>query len=77
MSINMPPHVGSVLGDRLHQRLNDASVGVEQVVTGHARLAGHASRNNDEISTLQAGAQLLGAGVASNLSPKQKLVRTC
>ena len=41
-----------VLGDGLSQGLHDAGVDVEQVVTGHARLAGHSSRDDHQVSTL-------------------------
>lgn len=42
-------------------------VDVEQVVTGHAWLAGYACRDNDQVAAVQGLGQLLRTQVASHL----------
>ena len=50
-------------GTRLHA-LDDAGVNLEQVVAGHAGLAGHAGGDDDDIGALERVSQLLLASVA-------------
>jgi hypothetical protein len=60
-------YLGAVLGNALCQGLHDAGVDVEQVVTGHAGLARHSSRDDHQVSTLQSCSQALLASVSSHL----------
>lgn len=60
-------HVGAVLGDSSDEGLHNASVDVEEVIAGHAGLAGHACGNDHEVTALQSGAQLSVADEALNL----------
>jgi len=41
------------LGGRLGEVTDDGRVGVEQVVTGHSRLAGNTGRDNDDLDVLE------------------------
>ena len=52
-------HLGAVLAAGLHQALDDAGVDLEEVVAGHARLAGHARRDDDNVAALERLAQLV------------------
>ena len=60
--------LGGVLGNSLGQVANDGGVGVEQIVTGHAGLAGDTSGDEDNLRALQALSErlvaILGRGVA-------------
>lgn len=56
----------------LSQILDNGRVGVKQVIAGHARLAGDASRDNDNIGTLQGVRQLGIANMASHLQDFRK-----
>ena len=46
-------HLGGDLGSSLNKTLDDACVGVEEVIAGHARFSGHACWNDDEVSALK------------------------
>ena len=46
--------VGAVLGGGLCEVTNDGGVGVEKVVTGHARLAGDTGGDEDNLGALEA-----------------------
>ena len=52
----------------LAEALDDAGVDVEQVVAGHARLAGHACGDDHQVAVLQRHRQLVSAGVAGDLN---------
>jgi hypothetical protein len=60
-------HVGAVLRARLCQSLDNAGVDVEEVVAGHARLAGHAGRDDDQLGAGQRLPQIVRAQVALDL----------
>lgn len=47
--------IGRHLGSSLSNGLDNASVDIEEVITGHARLAGHTGRDDDDIAALQRG----------------------
>ena len=47
--------IGRHLGGGLSNCLNNAGIDVEEVVTGHARLARHAGRDDNHIASLQRG----------------------
>ncbi len=66
-------HLRAVLGHGLCQVLHDSSVDVEQVVTCHARLARHSSRDDHKISTLQSCSQVLLPCVSSHLMQALKV----
>ena len=51
--------IGSVVGNGLSKRRDDGGVSVEQVVTGHARLAGYTSGDNDNLDALERGGKIL------------------
>jgi hypothetical protein len=55
--------LGAVLGAGLGQVADDGGVGVEQVVTGHAGLAGHAGGNEDNLGALEGGGKARGSGL--------------
>jgi hypothetical protein len=46
-------YVGSIIGDCFHEASHDAGVDVEQIVSRHARLAGHACGDDNEVHILQ------------------------
>lgn len=50
---DVDPCVGADLCDRLAETADDAGVDVEEVVAGHARLARHSSRDDDEVAPLE------------------------
>lgn len=54
----------NILSNTLGNGADDASVDVEEIVTGHARLARDTSGDNDNLGILQSGAQLLGLHTA-------------
>mmetsp|Transcript_15307 Transcript_15307/g.33140 ORF Transcript_15307/g.33140 Transcript_15307/m.33140 type:complete len:218 (-) Transcript_15307:241-894(-) len=56
-----------ILAHSLNQGLHDASVGVEQVISGHPRLAWDTSGNDDEVSALEASSKLGITGVGAYL----------
>uniref|UniRef100_A0A182FQJ8 Uncharacterized protein n=1 Tax=Anopheles albimanus TaxID=7167 RepID=A0A182FQJ8_ANOAL len=55
------------LGTTRSQIPHDRGVRVEQIVTGHARLAGYTSRNDNDIGALQGLLQILGTIVTGHL----------
>mmetsp|Transcript_23178 Transcript_23178/g.41172 ORF Transcript_23178/g.41172 Transcript_23178/m.41172 type:complete len:219 (+) Transcript_23178:606-1262(+) len=61
------PGVGAVVCNTLDKSAHDAGVDVEEVVTGHAGLTGHACGDDDQIAAGEAGAELCIAAVSSNL----------
>lgn len=52
--------LGGGLGNSLGEVANDGSVGVEEVVTGHAGLAGDTSGDEDDLGILEGGGETLG-----------------
>ena len=56
--------LGAVLSARLAQVLDDACVDGEEVVAGHAGLAGNARGDDDEVASLERVRELFLAGVA-------------
>lgn len=60
-------HLGGMLSHSLGQFLHNAGIDIEQVVTGHAGLAGHAGRDDDEVCALQSLPKLLLAIMPGNL----------
>lgn len=48
------------------------SIHVEQVITSHAGLPGHASGNNDKVSALKGTSQLVRASVRTDLQVCRK-----
>mmetsp|Transcript_31587 Transcript_31587/g.57387 ORF Transcript_31587/g.57387 Transcript_31587/m.57387 type:complete len:212 (+) Transcript_31587:985-1620(+) len=59
--------VGAVLGNGLNELLDNAGIGVEEIVTGHSGLAGDTSGDDDELSTGKAGSEAVSTGIALNL----------
>lgn len=55
-----------VLGDRLGEVAYDRGVGVEEVVTGHSRLARDTGRDDDDLGVLEGSCEVIG-GVACYL----------
>ena len=47
-----------MLGDGLCEVTNDRGVGVEEIVTGHARLSGDTGGDEDNLGTLEARANI-------------------
>lgn len=45
--------IGCVLCDSLGQVADDGGIGVEEVITGHSRLAGDTSRDHDNLDALE------------------------
>lgn len=43
--------LGAVLGNRVGNVLDDASIHVEQIIASHTRLAGHTSGDDNDIGT--------------------------
>ncbi len=64
--------IGRVLGNSFGKVADDGCVGVEQVVTGHAGLSGHTSRDNDNLGALQSLSELV-LGVTNNLGQSVRL----
>lgn len=58
--------LGGGLSDLLRKVTDDGGVGVEEVITGHARLARNASGDDDDLSTFQGTGEVVG-GVALDL----------
>ena len=42
-------HIRAVLGDGSAERFDDTGINVEEIVTGHTGLSGHASRDDNNI----------------------------
>lgn len=57
--------LGGVLSSGLGEVADDGGVGVEQVVTGHAGLAGHTSGDNDDLSALEGLGETGGSGIVA------------
>jgi hypothetical protein len=55
--------LGGVLSSGLGEVADDGGVGVEQVVTGHAGLAGNTSGDDDDLSTLEGSGEAGGSGI--------------
>lgn len=55
--------VGGVLGSGLGEIADDGGVGVEEIVTGHAGLAGDTSGDEDNLGVLQGTGEALGGSV--------------
>ena len=60
-------YASSLLADSLRKALDNVGVGVEEIITGHAGLAGHTSGDHNNIGTSQSCSELLGTGESSNL----------
>ena len=58
--------VGGVLGGGLGEVADDGGVGVEQVVTGHAGLAGDTSGDDDDLGVLEGGGEAGGGGIVAD-----------
>lgn len=57
--------LGAGLGAGLGQVTDDGGVGVEQIVTGHAGLAGNTGGDEDNLGALESGGQAGGGGVVA------------
>lgn len=57
--------LGAGLGAGLGEVADDGGVGVEQVVTGHAGLAGNTGGDEDDLSALEGGGQARGGGIVA------------
>jgi hypothetical protein len=55
-----------VLGGGLGEVADDGGVGVEQVVTGHAGLAGDTSGDDDDLGALEGGGEAGGGGIVAD-----------
>lgn len=60
-------YVGAVFGDGSAKGLNDASIDVEEIIAGHARLAGDAGGDDDDVRILQGLTELVLARETSDL----------
>ena len=58
--------LGGSVGGSLGKITDDGGVGVEQVVTGHARLAGNTGGNENDLRTLQAFLEAGSIGVVAS-----------
>jgi hypothetical protein len=58
--------LGGSVGSGLGEVADDGSVGVEQVITGHAGLAGDTSGDENDLRVLEAVAQTSGIGVVAS-----------
>lgn len=58
--------LGGSLGSGLGEVTDDGSVGVEQVITGHAGLAGDTSGDENDLRVLEAVAQTSSIGVVAS-----------
>lgn len=58
----------AVLGDGSTKVLDNSSINVEKVVTGHTRLPWYTSWNDNEISSFKSFGQVIIAHVSNNLS---------
>lgn len=63
-------HLRAVLGNGGAKAFDNASIDVEQVISGHAWFAGHTGRDYDYISTLQGLAKLCFSHEPSHLTKK-------
>eukprot|EP00128_Syssomonas_multiformis_P002965 Colp12_sorted_trinity150504_noHs@4722 len=59
--------LGAVLGASLSKGLDNGGVGVEEVITGHTRLAGNTSGDDDNIAASEGSRKLVSTNVASDL----------
>lgn len=59
--------LGASLGTSCGQIAHNRRVGVEQIVTGHARLAGNSGRNDDDVGVGQSLLQIFRPIVAGDL----------
>lgn len=59
--------IRAVGGTGVSQTLDNTSVGVEQIITSHARLAGNAGRDHNNLAALQSISNLLHTNVTSGL----------
>ncbi len=57
-----------ILGSALGKGLDDSSINVEEIIAGHTRLAGHSSRDNNDIGALESRTERVGALVSRDLS---------
>lgn len=60
--------LGASSGTSLSQTLDNAGVGVEQIISGHSRLSGDTGRDDNNVGTIQSLTSLLHTDEASNLS---------
>jgi hypothetical protein len=64
--------VGGDLGSNLDQALDDTSVDLEQIVTGHAGLAGNSCRNDNDVGVFEGSLRtVIGGEVASGLGRRR------
>ena len=57
----------AVLGDGRAKVLDNASIDVEKIITGHTRLPGDTSWNDNEVSSFKSFRQLIISHVSNNL----------
>lgn len=69
---NVDHGLGRMCRDGDGEGVHDARVDVEQVVAGHARLAGHSCGDNDEVGSGEGGSELVGASVAGDLCGRER-----
>lgn len=58
----------TVLGDGGGERLDDTSIDVEEIVTGHSGLTWHTGRDNYDVASLQGLGELIFPSVTLNLN---------
>jgi len=61
-------YMWAVLGDGSAKVLDNSSINVEKIVTGHTRLPWYTSWNDNEISSFKSFGQVIIAHVSNNLS---------
>ncbi len=70
-------YLGAVLGAGFCQALDNASIDVEQVITSHARLAGHSSRDDNQVRIFQGSTQALLSRMPGHLNDTVVSARFC
>lgn len=68
----MGAYMRAILCNSCAKRLNNTSINVEQIITGHTRFPWHTSWNNDNISSLQSLPQLFFSCITQNLQVHEK-----
>ena len=69
---NVDHGLGRMRRDGDGEGVHDARVDVEEVVAGHARLAGHSCGDDHEVSAGEGGGELVGARVARDLCGRKR-----
>lgn len=61
----------AVFGNSSAERFDDASIDVEEIITGHTGLSGDTSRDDNNIRSLQSFSQMLFTRIPTHLFLKE------